>query len=265
MRKILLASAVLMLSSGVSNAAILLTENFNYSDGAINTVSGGLWVSHGGGTTPLNVVSGKALINQGDTTGGRDDYNRALSSTFDPSSDNTSVIYSGFIANWSVLPSLGTQDGSYFAHFKSSAASEFYGRINATLAGAASGFFRVGITTETTSAANTQEVPLDLSLNTDYLIVTKLDLSTDRVTLWINPTSEASSNVVSIDAPTYAAGSINAYALRQGTSGTGGYPGVLTVDGLKVATTFAEVVPEPASLGLLAGAGVLALRRRRMA
>jgi hypothetical protein len=195
---------------------------------------------------------------------GRQDNNRLLSQSFDPATDNTTALYGSFTVNFSALPTAGTA-GSYFAHLKSSAANEFYARIGATPEGAAEGSFRLALTNESWSAAATIEYPQDLSLNTDYQVVFRFDLATDQATLWVNPTNEASLSVTATDAVSFAAGSIEAYALRQGTSGTpAGGPGTLTLDNLRITTSFSEaVVPEPSTLlcTLLGLAGLL--RRRR--
>ena len=255
-------------SATSASAAVLISDDFSYSDGAISSVSGGNWTIHSGtdsGATALNITSGQAVINQGDTHSSGADANRLFAgpTTFDPATDNTSKLYSSFTVNFSQLPVNGDSEGSYFAHFKSSAANEFYGRIGANTAGAASGSFRIALANEAWSGTASIEFPQDLSLGTTYTVVSRLDLATDQTTLWINPTDETSASITATDTIGYAAGTINAYALRQGTSGTGA-PGILAVDGLRVGTSFAEVVPEPTSLGLLGlGLGGLAVRRRR--
>lgn len=264
--------AVLSVWSSTSQATLVLTDDFTYANGAISSVSGGSWLVHSGtdsGATALNVTSGQAIINQGGTAGGGADVNRLLSTTFDPATDNTSKLYSAFTVNFSALPVTGDSDGSYFAHLKSSAANEFYARIGANTNGAAAGTFRLTVANETYNVANTVEFPQDLSLNTTYTVVARLDLANDRTTLWIDPLSEASTSVTAIDVITYAVGAINSYALRQGTSGTGA-PGILAVDGLRVATTFAEVtaaVPEasPVLFGsMICGVVGLALGARKL-
>lgn len=253
-----------------ARADVLLNEPFAYPDGWITTVSGSLWTVHSPAPPAENLLvsSGAATINQGDATGGRDDAARLLSSTVDPSVDNTTKLYASLSVSFSALPfESGTSVGSYFAHFKSSAANEFYGRLGASTVGATAGSFRVGIGTETWGAA-TVFAPQDLALNTTYNLVVRYDLAADRATLWVNPVDESSPSVTSTDAPSYAAGTINAFALRQGTSavsGNNGAPGVLAVDDLRVATSFAEAVPEPggAALALLGGCVLLVLRRGR--
>jgi hypothetical protein len=264
--------ALLTAAQSTRAAISLMSEDFTYADGPITTVSGGNWTLHSGtdaGTTALNVTSQQAVINQADLHGSGADVNRLFSgaTTVDPATDNSTKLYASYTVNFSQLPLNGDSDGSYFSHFKSSAANEFYGRVGANTNGAASGMFRLAVANETWTIAGSIENPQDLALNTTYTVVERLDLATDQTTLWINPVDESSTSVTATDAITYAAGGlINAYALRQGTSGgatTGGAPGVFNVDGLRVGTTFADVVPEPAGLGVFAAAGLLLARRRK--
>jgi hypothetical protein len=265
-RFLLLTAGALLAASSVH--AQLLSESFNYANGALETVSSGAWSIHSG-TAALNIDGGKAIINQGDATSGLADLNRPFTGavTYDPTTSSASIYY-GLTVNFSTLPNAV---GSYFAHLKSStAANEFYGRLGANTEGAASGSFRLAISSEGWSAVTTTESPTDLSLDTDYRVVVRYDMSSDRATMWVNPVSESSTSVASTDAPTYAAGSvIGQFALRQGTSGTpAGFPGMLTVDDVLVGTTFAAVatpVPEPEEWAAIAGAGLIgfALWRRR--
>ncbi len=266
-RFLLLSAGALVAASSVQ--AQLLNESFNYANGALETVSSGAWTIHSG-TTALNVDGGKALINQGDSTSGLADLNAPFAGavTYDPTTSSDSLYY-GLTVNFSSLPNAV---GSYFAHFKSSTtANEFYGRLGASTEGAGAGSFRLAISSEGWNAATTTESPTDLALDTDYRVVVKYDMSTDRATMWVNPVNEGSTSVVSTDAPGYLAGSlIGQFAIRQGTS-TGsptGFPGMLTVDDILVGTSFAAVatpVPEPEEWAVLAGAGLIgfALWRRR--
>jgi len=257
MKKILLTLSVALIGLTTVPAQVLLNETFSYPDGPLTNVSGQVWVIHSG-TTDLNVSGGAAFIDQNDTTAGRMDVNRLLSGSFDPATDNISKIYGSFTVNYSGLPVTGDSDGSYFAHLRSSTANEFYARIGSSTSGAAAGLFRLAVANETWNVANTVEYPVDLQLNITYQVVFRLDLATDQTTIWVNPADESSLSVTAADVISYS-GSINAYALRQGTSGTGA-PGDLALDNLVVGQSFADVttiVPEPSAYALI-GVGLVA-------
>jgi hypothetical protein len=266
--KTILPLSALVLIGATLPAQVLLNETFSYSDGPLTNVSGQAWAIHSGSVS-LMVSGGAAFIDQGDTTGAREDVNRLLSSSFNASTDNTSTIYGAFTINYSALPVTGDSDGSYFAHLKSSVANQFYARIGATTSGAAAGTFRLNVANESWNVANTVEFAQDLLLNTTYHIVFRYDLANDRTTLWIDPTDESSTSVTALDAVAYAGGElINAYGLRQGTSGTGA-PGDLLLDNLIVGQNFSDVagVPEPSTYAFV-GMGLAAFwlmnRRRRV-
>lgn len=265
MKKLLVFGCVAILASA-AQAQYLLYETFNYGNGDLTTVSAGLWNRHSGsGALPVNVVGQRAFIDQNDGAAGRDDDNRLLSSSFNPGTDNSSSIFAAFTVNFSALPfDGGSTFGSYFAHFNSSTANEFYARVGANQEGAASGKFRLAVANESWSTADSIEFPLDLDLNTDYLVILRLNLATDQSTLWVDPVDQASTSVTAAGSLSYS-GVINAFGLRQGTTSLGG-PGDLFLDNLRVGTTFNEVlvVPEPGSV-ILAGAfgGLLLLRRLR--
>ncbi len=277
MRTSLIPLVGLAVAAGPVCADVLMWEDFDYPNGQLSQVATNIWVTHSGGTRPLNVSSAAAVINQADMSGGGEDVTRLLSASFDPSTDNTTKLYAAFLVNFSSLPvNTGTYTaGSYFAHFRSDVLNEYYARVGANLEGAAPGMFRLAIANETWTSAASVEYPLDLALGQTYEVVVRLDLATDQTTLWVTPytvggtpLTEADPGVTATDAFTYS-GLINAFALRQGTSGLSpnmGAPGLFTLDHLRVATTFDElqVIPEPSPAALLALGGLawLAWRRR---
>ncbi len=261
-----------LLAPGFLSAEVLLVDDYSYPDGQLSIVATNDWKTHSGGVFPLEVVGGKAKINQPDFSQGGEDVHRDLSVSYDPNTDNSTKLYAAFTVNFTALPD-NTFDytaGSYFAHFKSSALNEFYGRVGANTLNAEPGKFRLAVANESWNPTSIVQYPMDLELNVTYEVVIRLDLATDQTTLWIGPVDESSTSVTATDIISYPAGStINAFALRQGTSGvpsTGqGVAGTVFIDNLRVANSFIEVVPEPAPLTLmgLAGMALLVLRRNR--
>jgi hypothetical protein len=245
-----------------------LFDNFNtYADGDITTSSGGAWAVQSTGSPTIQISSGAAVINQAVfSPASNERVARSLGATFSTSGGNPSTVYAAFDANWSQLPLSTT--GAYFLNFGTgtSSTATFYGRVGATVNGAATGSFRVAVANANWSSANEVTYPQDLSFNVTYEIVVKYDLNTRDTTLWINPTSAGSTSVTATDAGVGVQGDITAVSLRQGVTNTGhGAPGELTLDNLAVGGTFISVVPEPGAYAAAFGAGltVFGLWRRR--
>ncbi len=264
MKKILSPLALLLAAAASLSAQVLLNETFSYPDGQLTANSGGLWTPNSG-TAPLNITNGGTILRQVDTTS-REDAFRLLSTTFNPATDNSSKIYGSFTISYTVLPTAGDSDGSYFASIRSSA-NGLYSRIGATTTGAAAGFYRLGVGNGTWNAAASIEVGQDLALNTTYQVVFRLDLATDQTTLWVNPLDESSLGATATDTFSYS-GNIDSFGIRQGTTGTG-RPGELVFDNLLVGGSFADVttaVPEPSTYAFV-GMGLAAFwflgRRKR--
>lgn len=261
--------AVLGLPAG---AATILQDNFNaYPDGPLsnppNTTSP--WTRHSGTGNNLNVAGGAVRLLQADTVGNKDDANRlfdgAAKFKADGDADNANqFLYASFSVSFTALPT--DPGGSYFAHFKSSAASEFYGRIWAGSEGSA---LSLRISSESANnGVDAVKWGQLLTLGVTYSVVTRLNVDTGATTLWVNPLTEASPSVTSTDTWGFA-GEIEAFALRQGTTqptgGVVGGFGDVTVDNLTVGTTFASVIPEPNGIFALGALtlGCWSLRRRR--
>jgi endonuclease/exonuclease/phosphatase family metal-dependent hydrolase len=146
-----------------------------------------------------------------------------------PASGATNIFYAGFKVKFTMLPSAG---GTYFAHFKDGSTG-FRARVWAMAGGAAPGKFRLGISSTSGSVISVTN-PVDLSLNTDYLVVTRLVNSNSVSTLWINPAAETDAGISTREGvSTFAVAS---YAFRENTG-----EGVLSVADLKIGTTFDEV------------------------
>jgi len=253
MKTNLLILPVALLLAANAEAALVLDESFSYPDGPIVGAPGSTWTTHSGTAGQANVASGQLSLTESES----EDVNAPLSGgPYTVASG--AVLYSSFTVSFSALPSGG---GGYFAHFRDTGTG-FRARVFASTTNAAPGSFRFGIGNSSGATATSGQIVTDVSLNTPYTIVTRYDVASGSSTIWLNPTAETDSNVTASDAP--GAIDISSYAFRQSLA-TGSGMGTLTVDNLKVGTTFAEVVPEPSTFALLSlgVAGLLARRFRR--
>lgn len=206
---------------------LLLFEPFSYGDGPLVTVSSGLWVTHSGTAGQVDVISGRADLRVPQT----EDVSTLIPGQPYAATSPLSL-FASFTVNFSALPSAG---GQFFAHFKNTGTG-FRARVFALTSGAVPGHFRIGIANSVTQPTVTNST--DLALNLAHRVYLRYDVSTATTTLWVNPETEASPHVVApIDG---AAQIITAFALRQ-DSGIG----VLTVDDLRIGTTFADVYDGP--------------------
>ncbi|MGA9777015.1 MAG: immunoglobulin domain-containing protein [Verrucomicrobiia bacterium] len=227
MKKAPLGLAVFMVFAITAKAAILVSDSFDYTDGPLVTVSANLWAHHSGSVTgEVTVTSGRVLLSEANT----EDVHVLLAGQPYPASGATNVFYASFKVRFTTLPDRG---GAYFAHFKDSG-NGFRARIWALTGGAAPGKFRLGISSTSGSVISVTN-PMDLSLNTDYIVVARLINSNSVSTLWINPASETDAGVsTSEEISTFT---VMSYAFRESSG-----EGALNTDNLKVGTTFADVI-----------------------
>ncbi|MCW5555195.1 MAG: immunoglobulin domain-containing protein [Verrucomicrobiae bacterium] len=231
-RRLTILLAGLLLFSGTLRAAVILSDNFSYPNGSLITNSTFFWKAHSGTTGQTQVVSGRVQLSQNQS----EDVAAGLTNA----PYHSDALYASFTINFSVLPSGA---GNYFAHFKDGGSANFRAKVFATTSGAAPGFFRVGV-------ANVANTPLviaaDLALGGDYTLVLRYAAATPATTLWINPASEDSLTDRADATDSATALGISTFALRQSNSGGG--MGVLTLDDLIVATSFAEARTPAANL-----------------
>jgi endonuclease/exonuclease/phosphatase family metal-dependent hydrolase len=226
-KKVVFCIATLFLSAALSNATLLLNETFTYPDGPLVTASTNLWVHHSGSADQVMVMSGRVYLSDANT----EDVNRSLPGQPYAASGSTNVFYTSFTVRFTSLPTSG---GAYFAHFKDSSTT-FRARIWALTAGAATGKFRLGISSATSSAASVTNLT-DLSLTFNYTVVTRFVNNNSVATcqLWIDPTAESDPGVSFTES---ASGmTVVSYALRENTG-----EGALSLDNLRIGTTFADV------------------------
>jgi hypothetical protein len=210
---------------------VILSDTFSYGDDLLPAASGYKWLTYSPAiaSNDCYVVSGKVLLTQTNS----DDVHAFFDGGVSIPRDSGAVLYSKFTLNYASLPT--GSGGGYFAFFKEAGFSQFRARVFAKTNAAAAGKFRLAISN---GGFTEQAYPMDLSLNTDYTVVTRFNTVSGIATLWVNPRNEASTSVSGID---YASPTdIYTYALRQ--DGRGGNIGTLSVDDLLVGTAFSDVL-----------------------
>ena len=246
MKKIVTTLLALCLAAttfaALANAGSLLTEPFSYSDGDLTLASAGLWATHSGTGTDIQVVSG---IASGSMTQAPDD-NRLLSGA--PTA--TDKTYACFLVRIPA-PSV-TLVCNYFAHFMVNSTT-FRSKVFVTPLGNS---FTFGVSVTANAAGSPPAPPASplgatwaTALNYDewYTVVIDYDAATGVSDLWVNPSDESSTRITATDAGA-ASGTLTAFGLRQ--SSTSGAAFAWDVDNISVGTTFADACtgyPTPAA------------------
>jgi hypothetical protein len=212
----------------VPSAGVVLFEPFDYPDGSVTTNSGGLWNTHSGTIAGQTKVAGGVLRLLSAQT---EDVNALLIGSPYPTNHGT-VLYASFNVSFSSLPN---DRADYFAHFRETGGA-FHARVFVSTTNSPAGTFRLGIGNTATTVTNAVTVERDLSTGVSYLAVVRYNVDSGISTLWVDPNSESAAGVSATDTPDPAA--IATFAFRQSTG-----IGSLTIDNLKIALAFSDVVP----------------------
>jgi hypothetical protein len=215
------------------STTVAFNDFFDYPDGPLITGSYKLWDAHGGVAQQMDVTNGKLNITDAES----EDVNAVLiGQPYSVSSSNR--LYSGFTVKFSAPP---TVNGAYFAHFKDNGTFNFRARVWALTNGAAPGMYRIGIG-NTSGTVPGAVFPMDLELDKEYTVVTRIVVSNGVSTLWINPTTSASTSVTDNSVVATPVG-LTSYAFRQAAAF-----GTLQVDNLKVGLSLSDVSDVPADI-----------------
>lgn len=242
------AILALLLNAKTSSAQILLEENFDYQVGAKLTDSG--WVAHSGaGTNPIYVVNKNLTYtnypanhgNAAATINSGEDINKVFISNVTSNS-----VYAAFLVT---IDSAVTANEDYFFHLTSNpnGTSDYKARVFTRKD--ATGKVKFGLSKGTASNANTG---YDYNIGQTYLLVIKYKIiagtTNDSVFLFVNPNpllAEKTPTLIATDIATADLTNVGKVVLRQGTAANGVKT---TVDGIRVATTWADVMGQTPSI-----------------
>ncbi len=235
----ILASLILVVLMSINvNAQVLLNEQFDYPIGDSLTAHG--WINHSGvSTNNISTVGGNLSYAGYCTPSGQSAYmttGQDVNHTF--TAQTTGSVYAAILINVAT-PSTA---GDHFFHFMTGTTT-FTGRVYIKKDASDATKFTLGVL-KGSSATNIVYTTTSYSTNTTHLIVLKYTINSgagdDVVSLFVNPStaSEGTPTVTASDVASTDLSPFAAIALRQAGANTN----TLTVDGLRVATTWADAI-----------------------
>ena len=241
MKKILLCSVLALASGMVAQAGVLLSDPFNYPNGPLAGAPDSPWFAYNSaGNGPVLATNSQIRLSGAN----QEDVEASLPGG--PYTTNNPVaLYSSFKIKVTSDPGL---NGTYFAHFKDTNTGPAIGagaRIWISTIDASSGNplpsgkFRFGIGNGILATNSSGQIPVDLTLNTTNLLVTRFFPATGVATIWLNPAAEPDANTSATDAGTTNRPNplnVATYAFRQSTG-----QGAMLIDDLRIGTSFDDV------------------------
>ena len=233
----------LFLLPSLTNAQLLVTEDFSYTASTGMVVTNGYTANSGTGTNNLTTAaSGTGLSYTGSP---RSNVGLAL-----PMANTGEDCYKGFTSQTSgsvyvsaLINVSAAGTGDYFFCIMTGTAYNVRLYAKSSGSGYVLGLSKAGATAVYDATVR--------SFSTTYLVVLKYQFnasaSDDVVSLFLDPTlggTEPAALLSSVGAPTADAASISSYGFRQGSAASSP---TLVIDGIMVGTTWASVTPSTAS------------------
>jgi hypothetical protein len=202
--------------------SLIFLDSFSYPNGSLLTNSGFLWENRSGTAGQCQVTNGQLQI----TAEQSEDVVGSLIGAPYGTGFGT-VLYAAFRAKFLTLPN---SNPDYFAHFANG--STLRGRIYPFIpTNAPFGIFHLAVG----NATNSGELPIDLTTNVSYTLITRYNIDAAAATLWVNPTDETDGGATATDSQSPA--TISEYAFRQAS----GFDSTILIDDVKVGLSFASV------------------------
>ncbi len=230
-----LSAVICFCFASVLSAQVFYTENFDYADGDLTTVSEGLWQAHSdGGSVPVQVVDGNAVVVAG--TPNSEDVNRQTGVIM----GNADVWYYAVVFSVDEVAKGTPVNNDYFIHFKDAG----FG-FNARLATVASdGANDYGLQIWPSSFGDGRaDWDGDFAFGEVLICVVEFDNGTGTARLWVNPDNIDSTNISQVNEmpdgdPCDCMRATEAVALRQdNTNGS-----IVTVQTISVGDDFDAVL-----------------------
>ena len=244
----------LVVGPSLAVAGTFFTDNFNYSDGDLTTVSGGLWTGHSGNPPDIQVTNGQAIV----TSPGSMDDNRLTGSVM--GSSDIWYYAAKFVVDIGDSSSINED---YFIHFKDDSVFGFNARLALDSPSDSEKDFSLSILAS--SAGDGQaDWDGDFEFGDELIAVVEWNNGTGDATLWVNPVDMSSTSITDTELPD-AMRDVESLALRQDS----GSSSIVAIDVVSVGDDFDDVlaaVPEPSSLallGLVSLVGAFCFRRRQ--
>src|SRR6185369_6338846 len=158
------------------SSSLIFLDSFSYANGSLLTNSGFLWANRSGMFGECQVTNGQLQVSADQS---EDVVGSLIGAPY--TIGFGTVLYAAFKAKFLTLPN---SNPDYFAHFANG--TTLRGRIYPFIpTNAPFGTFHLAVGNMTDSV----ELPIDLTTNVNYTLVTRYNIDTATATLWVNPTN----------------------------------------------------------------------------